>query len=145
MRKRGIPVMNVGLSLLIIIFITLSLLTFAVLSLENAVADRRLSEKAAAHTTAYYGAVSRVQEALAERLEDAREEGLTAGSELLFEEPVSDVQTLEVAVVLTEPGRRNGADGAAPDGIMGYTVTRWQLRTSGDWEADRSLDVYQGE
>ena len=41
MKKKGIPVMNVGIYLLILIFMTLALLTFSVLSLENAVADRR--------------------------------------------------------------------------------------------------------
>ena len=50
MNKKNIPVVNVGISLLILIFMTLSLLTFSVLSLENAVADRRLSpEDGGAH------------------------------------------------------------------------------------------------
>lgn len=52
MRKKGMPVMNVGISLLILVFMTLALLTFSVLALENAVADKRLSQKAADHTTA---------------------------------------------------------------------------------------------
>ena len=56
MRKKGMPVMNVGISLLILVFMTLALLTFSVLALENAVADKRLSQKAADHTTAYYAA-----------------------------------------------------------------------------------------
>ena len=47
MNKKNIPVVNVGISLLILIFMTLSLLAFSVLSLENAVADRRLSRKMA--------------------------------------------------------------------------------------------------
>lgn len=141
MRKEGIPVMNVGLSLLILIFITLSLLTFSVLSLENAVADRRLSEKAADHTTAYYEAANRIQEQLAEHLDNAGAEGLKAGTEILFEEPVSDGQTLVVSVILTEAdGQGNAAVGASD-----YKVTRWQLQPSDAWEADRSLDVYQGE
>ena len=42
MNKKNIPVVNVGISLLILIFMTLSLLTFSVLSLENAVADRQI-------------------------------------------------------------------------------------------------------
>ena len=58
MNKKNIPVVNVGISLLILIFMTLSLLTFSVLSLENAVADRRLSRKMAEHTSSYYAAVS---------------------------------------------------------------------------------------
>ena len=72
MKKKGIPVMNVGISLLILIFMTLALLTFSVLSLENAVAVRRLSQKAADHTTAYYDAANRIQEQIADRMHEAQ-------------------------------------------------------------------------
>ena len=37
MKKREIPVMNVGISLIILIFMNICLAAFAVLSLENAV------------------------------------------------------------------------------------------------------------
>ena len=45
MNKKNIPVVKVGISLLILIIMTLSLLTFSVLSLENAVAHRPPSPK----------------------------------------------------------------------------------------------------
>ena len=166
MRKRGIPVMNVGISLLILIFITLSLLTFSVLSLENAVADRRLSEKAAEHTSDYYAAVGRVQERLAEYMETARENGPAAGEQVTFEEEVSAGQRLVVTIRLTgeedtdgapdgdndaaaAPGGENETESAAPDedddaaAAPGYEVTQWQLQSDEEWEPDRSLDVYQ--
>lgn len=167
MRKKGIPVMNVGISLLILIFITLSLLTFSVLSLENAVADRRLSEKAAEHTSDYYAAVGRVQERLAEYMETARENGSAAGEQVTFEEEVSAGQRLVVTIRLTgeedtdgAPDGENEAEPAAPDGenetesaapdedddaaaAPGYEVTQWQLQSDEEWEPDRSLDVYQ--
>lgn len=167
MRKRGIPVMNVGISLLILIFITLSLLTFSVLSLENAVADRRLSEKAAEHTSDYYAAVGRVQERLAEYMETARENGSAAGEQVTFEEEVSAGQRLVVTIRLTgeedtdgapdgeneaepaAPGEENETEPAALDedndaaGAPGYEVTQWQLQSDEEWEPDRSLDVYQ--
>lgn len=167
MRKRGIPVMNVGISLLILIFITLSLLTFSVLSLENAVADRRLSEKAAEHTSDYYAAVGRVQERLAEYMETARENGSAAGEQVTFEEEVSAGQRLVVTIRLTgeedtdgAPDGENETEPAAPDGenetesaapdedddaaaAPGYEVTQWQLQSDEEWEPDRSLDVYQ--
>ena len=83
MNKKNIPVVNVGISLLILIFMTLSLLTFSVLSLENAVADRRLSRKMAEHTSSYYAAVSRVQEQLAEQMRTAADGG-TVGRHTVF-------------------------------------------------------------
>lgn len=134
MRKKGIPVMNVGISLLILIFITLALLTFSVLALENAVADRRLSQKEADHTTAYYAAANRIQEQIADYMQEAEEQNLAAGTQFSFEEEVADGQMLMVSVMLTET-----------DGERSFDVTRWQLRSSDEWEADRSLDVYQGE
>ena len=134
MRKKGMPVMNVGISLLILVFMTLALLTFSVLALENAVADKRLSQKAADHTTAYYAAADRIQEQIADRMQEAEEQDLAAGTQFSFVEEVADGQMLTVSVVLTEV-----------DGEKGFDVTRWQLRSSDEWEADRSLDVYQGE
>ena len=134
MRKKGMPVMNVGISLLILVFMTLALLTFSVLALENAVADKRLSQKAADHTTAYYAAADRIQEQIADRMQEAEEQDLAAGTQFSFEEEVADGRMLTVSVVLTEV-----------DGEKGFDVTRWQLRSSDEWEADRSLDVYQGE
>lgn len=134
MRKREIPVMNVGISLLILIFMTLALLTFSVLSLENAVADRRLSQKAADHTTAYYTAAGKIQEKMAACMQEAEEDNLETGTAFSFEEEVSDGQMLVVTVVLTETA-----------GQKELQVTQWQLQSSDDWEADRSLNVYQGE
>lgn len=134
MKKKGIPVMNVGISLLILIFMTLALLTFSVLSLENAVADRRLSQKAADHTTAYYDAANRIQEQIADRMQEAQEQNLAAGTQFSFQEEVSDGQILVASVVVTGDGEERDFD-----------VIQWQLQPSEDWEADRSLDVYQGE
>lgn len=145
MNKKNIPVINVGISLLILIFMTLSLLTFSVLSLENAVADRRLSRKMAEHTSNYYAAVSRVQEQLAEQMRTAADEGLPAGTQFSFAQEVSDGQKLVVTVRLTDD--RTGGENAdtEEEETPAYTVTQWQLMSAEDWEADRSLNVYQGE
>ena len=73
MKKREIPVMNVGISLIILIFMNICLAAFAVLSLENAVSDYSLSKKTAKHTTQYYEAVNKVQEQLAKKNQELRE------------------------------------------------------------------------
>ena len=143
MNKKNIPVVNVGISLLILIFMTLSLLTFSVLSLENAVADRRLSRKMAEHTSSYYAAVSRVQEQLAEQMRTAADGGLSAGTQFSFAQEVSDGQQLVVTVRLTDD--RTGGENADTEETPAYTVTQWQLMSTEDWEADRSLNVYQGK
>lgn len=73
MKEREIPVMNVGISLIILIFMNICLAAFAVLSLENAVSDCSLSKKTATHTTQYYEAVNKVQEKLAKKNQELRE------------------------------------------------------------------------
>lgn len=74
MNKREIPVMNVGISLIILIFMNICLAAFAVLSLQNALSDYALSKKTATHTTQYYAAVNKVQEQLAEKNQKLQEE-----------------------------------------------------------------------
>ena len=78
MKKREIPVMNVGISLIILIFMNICLAAFAVLSLENAVSDYSLSKKTATHTTQYYNAVNKIQEQLAEKNQELREKAIAA-------------------------------------------------------------------
>ena len=73
MKKREIPVMNVGISLIILIFMNICLAAFAVLSLENAVSDYSLSKKTATHTTQYYEAVNKEEEQLAKKNRELRE------------------------------------------------------------------------
>lgn len=84
MKKREIPVINVGISLIILIFMNICLAAFAVLSLENAVSDYSLSKKTAVHTMQYYKAVNKVQEQLAKKNQELREEAVAyekAGTE----------------------------------------------------------------
>lgn len=63
-----------GISLMLLIFLSLCLITFSVLSLSGANADEKLSQKSADRTTEYYAAVTRANEVLSEidaRLADA--------------------------------------------------------------------------
>ncbi|MCD7882349.1 MAG: hypothetical protein LUI87_01370 [Lachnospiraceae bacterium] len=63
-----------GISLMLLIFLSLCLITFSVLSLSGANADEKLSQKSADRTTEYYAAVTEANEILSEidaRLADA--------------------------------------------------------------------------
>ena len=55
-----------GISLMILIFLSLCLITFSLLSLSGATADETLSQKAADRTTEYYAAVTSANDILAE-------------------------------------------------------------------------------
>ncbi len=140
MKKREIPVMNVGISLIILIFMNICLAAFAVLSLENALSDYSLSKKTAEHTTQYYKAVNKIQEQLAEKNQELvnrdknrHKNGQTlAKKQLKLTEEVSKRQQLSVVLQLDETGR-----------YPQYYIKKWKLCSSDDWQADDSLDVYQ--
>ena len=140
MKKREVPVMNVGISLIILIFMNICLAAFAVLSLENALSDYSLSKKTAEHTTQYYKAVNKIQEQLAEKNQELvnrdknrHKNGQTlAQKQLKLTEEVSKRQQLSVVLQLDETGR-----------YPQYYIKKWKLCSSDDWKADDSLDVYQ--
>ncbi|MCD8346802.1 MAG: hypothetical protein LUD16_02400 [Lachnospiraceae bacterium] len=55
-----------GISLMLLIFLSLCLITFSLLSLSGATADEKLSQKTADRTTAYYEAVTQANQILSE-------------------------------------------------------------------------------
>lgn len=139
MKKREIPVMNLGISLIILIFMNVCLAAFAVLSLQNAVSDYALTKKTAAHTTQYYKAVNKVQEQLAQKnteLEKQWAQKKTAKQqpvilpEISIIESVSKRQQLVVTLHLDKTGT-----------VPQYYIKKWQLCSPEDWQADESLDV----
>ena len=163
MKKREIPVMNVGISLIILIFMNICLAAFAVLSLENAVSDYSLSKKTAKHTTQYYEAVNNVQELLAKENQELREKAEINTAETKSTEKKIKVKTVKnmqkqsqkdikkVAksqIKLTESVSKSqqlvvtlqlDETGGYPQ----YYIQKWKLCSSDDWQADDSLDVYQ--
>lgn len=133
MKKREIPVMNVGISLIILIFMNICLAAFAVLSLENAISDYSLSKKTATHTTQYYNAVNKIQEQLAEKNQELREKTHSnIQSQIKLTETVSKSQQLVVTLQLDKTQK-----------YPQYYIVKWQLCSSENWQADDSLDVYQ--
>lgn len=169
MNKREIPVMNVGISLIILIFMNVCLAVFAVLSLQNAMADYSLSKKTAVHTTEYYKAVNKVQEQLAGKNQEIQEKweqdkravqtekktnkkgsDKTEKKKLTQKESVQKefAQQVEITesvsksqklVVTLELELDSDKELSQPQ----YYIKKWQLCSSDNWEADDSLDVYQ--
>ncbi len=64
--KHKPPITNIGSVSLIMIFIVLCMVTFAILSLSESTGDYKFTEKLASHTTDYYAASSQAERALAE-------------------------------------------------------------------------------
>lgn len=152
-------VVNIGTSLILVVFIILAMVTFAALSAVAASSDSKASQNTAARTSATYAASVQAEKQLAaidqilkaaysadpaaypENTRTALEalEGLTVTEEnglLLcsYTVSVSETQALFVTLTLQAP--------AGPDEAL-YTRKTWQERPSQKWEADTSVTLIQ--
>lgn len=64
-KKNNFPITNIGSVTLMMIFIVLCMVSFAVLSLSTAASDSRAAEKSAKHVKEYYTASNKAEETLA--------------------------------------------------------------------------------
>lgn len=150
--------LNLGSSSLLLIFVVLSLVSFAVLSLSTALSDKNMTEKNLTRNIAYYEACSNAQSMLKEiddvffdiysHSSDSSEytdSCLTSSfsfdttiisfddkpSALSFTLPVGDYQSLYVVVTPTY---------ASSNGKL-YSIDSWQLITTSQPKIDFSIDV----
>ncbi len=169
MNKREIPVMNVGISLVILIFMNICLAVFAVLSLQNAMADYSLSKKTAVHTTQYYKAVNKVQEQLAQKNQEMQRKweqeqetvqkekkagkkntkkniNKTESKKLAQKKSVGQKSAQQIKITESVSKSQNLVVTLELDKTQSpsqYYIKNWKLCSSDNWEADDSLDVYQ--
>ena len=126
MKKREIPVMNVGISLIILIFMNICLAAFAVLSLENAVSDYSLSKKTAKHTTQYYEAVNNVQEQLAKKNQELREKAETKTTEAKSSQKKAETKTTEIKSIQKKAETKTTETKSTEKKIKAETVKNMQ-------------------
>ena len=129
MSKREAPP-AVGGSSLLVIFAVLCLTIFALLSLSTVQADRRMAEASYQAVQGYYEADTEAELILANLRSGNLPDNVTKKDNLYsYTCQVSENQALEVEVQITEDS---------------YRVLRWQLVSTTEWEADESLDVWNG-
>ena len=92
--------LHAGTASILLVFVTLCLVSFAVLTLVNANADMRLSERIAERTSTYYAAVSEAQ-----RFIEANDRPDAQAVTEAF--PLNDTQVLRVSLM-----PKDSADGA---------------------------------
>lgn len=135
--------LNVGTSSILFIFVILTLISFAVLSLVSALTDYRLSKEVAKNTTSYYEASSFIEEQISEvdkSLKDLYDTGISrAGffeqteSERSFAYPISDMQSLNATIRILYPENA---------GEPFYEITSWKVVTTGSIEYDDTVNVF---
>ena len=153
-KKTSRPLLTTGTSTLLLIFVSLCLLTFAVLSLLSARADRNLSLKTAERTSAYYEACNQAEDRLGktdqileklwqetvnekayfQTIREAFEDmDFDEGNRMLsFSVPLTDTQVLTVTLKLRTP----------ESGSTFYTITGWKTVNTAEWTADTRQNVY---
>jgi hypothetical protein len=134
---------NIGLPSIMLIFVVLCLVSFGVLSLVSANADRKLSKKVLTRQQEYYNASNTAQEMLAEvdnKLHTAynkattRDEYMTLISEIptSYTYEISDIQSLIVTLSYLYPSQ-------ADEPL--YQITMWKVVTADDLDYDTSLHL----
>ena len=125
----------IGASSLLVIFAVLCLTVFAMLSLSTVQADKRLSDASAEAALDYYEADTEAERIFALLRAGELPDGVTvtadgAGSVYAYTCPISDTQMLRV-----ELRERNSL----------WTVLCWQAVSTAEWEADESIDIWDGD
>ena len=120
----------VGGSSLLVIFAVLCLTIFSLLTLSTVQADNRMAEASYRAVQGYYEADAKAEEILAKLRQGNLPENVTKEGNLYsYTCPVSGLQALEVEVQIAEDS---------------YKVLRWQVVSTTDWEADDSMDLWDG-
>ena len=136
----GVGFINMGTSLLLVVFLVLCLVVFAVLSISTAQADYNLTADQAGQTTEYYAACTKAEEILADIDGLLAEGGAAAldasasqdvpyvldGEHVSFSVQVNDSQVLDVVLKLTE------------DGPYYFEIETWQLAEGTEWQGQSS-------
>lgn len=153
-KKASRPLLTTGTSTLLLIFVSLCLLTFAVLSFLSARADQNLSRKTAERTSAYYETCNQAEDRLGETdrmleklwQETANEKAYFQAVRETFEDmdfdeesrmlsfsvPLTDTQVLTVTLKLRTP----------ESGSTFYTISGWKTVNTAEWTADTRQNVY---
>lgn len=151
-RKSTRPLLMAGTSTLLLIFLSLCLLTFAVLSFLSARADLNLSTKTAERTSAYqeacnaaYGRLAEIDDTLMEIYEKTENsEEYYSSLEGLLEDYIPDSQTVSFSVPLGEEQFlcvELNIHYPHP-GETFYTISQWQTVNTADWTPDTRQNVY---
>lgn len=120
--------MNIGSASILLVFVILCLVSFAVLSIVSANADSKLSTRVLERTTAYYTACNQAEQSLAgmdhtlRRIYESSDSEETyfasVGHGKSYVIPISDLQSLQVTIEILYPG-------TAEDSF--YKITAWQV------------------
>ena len=137
--KKHSPVVNIGSSLLLVIFLVLCLVTFATLSLSSARSDYGFSSRLAERKTDYYRASSQAETILSaltpvvDTDDVVLELNISAEKpSVSYQVPVNDKQFLSVVLELLPADKEEAGF---------YRVTQWKVVSQAEWKGDNTLKL----
>ena len=129
-QKTSVAPPAVGISSLLVMFAVLCLTIFALLSVSTVSADVTLGERSRDAVTNYYQADCQAEAVLAKLRAGELPHGVTVnGTQYSYLCRISDTQALAVTVQLEDTA---------------YTILRWQVISTAQWQADNKLPVWAG-
>lgn len=129
-QKRSFTPSAVGISSLLVMFAVLCLTVFALLSVSTVSADIQLAKRSRAAITNYYQADCQAEAVLARLRAGDMPQGVSQdGSQYSYLCKISDTQALAVTVRLEKTA---------------YTILRWQVISTAQWQVDNKLPVWAG-
>ncbi len=149
-RESGI---QIGTASLILIFVVLTLVIFALLSVTSALADNRLTERTEAWITGYYKADLEAERRMA-ALDKLAEEGVKSGGDFATymkeHSPYDyDITTgiADFKVKINENANLEVQARFFPDYVEGkhFEIEKWQEVNAREYNIDDSMPVWNGE
>lgn len=123
-KKYSYPPINIGTSFMLVIFILLCMVIFAVLSLSNALKDYDYTQQRANRTKAYYEACNEAEEIYAKiEIENHTEDSIE------YSVPISENEHLQVILKRNSNTENN------------YFIHSWLQISTEEWTADHTLPV----
>ena len=161
--KAPAPFFNIGASSLLVIFLILCLVTFAILTLTSAKSDADFAEKLAHHKTNYYAACNTAESTLDEIdavLADAWQLSDTAAVFTEIETRLTALNSREqlqlsmnftqseptISYAVAIDDKQNlcvtlTLTAAPAKGEAYYRISQWQVQSSGEWNGDQTLNL----
>lgn len=159
-----------GVSLMLLIFLSLCLIIFSLLSLSGAVADETLSSQAADRTTEYYAAVTSANDLLAQidaqLAEYLRKAETATEPKATYLQLCSQIGKNLPGVIWAETENSGDGDGTVSfsvdvddeqilqalldvaypvsDDDALYRIHSWKIVNTGEWNADHSMNLFRG-
>ena len=141
-KKTNFP-LNIGMSSILLIFVVLCLISFSILSIASANADKKLSQKVLDRSVAYYNACNQAEEMLknidtelTKVYESTSNEdaylSLISSYETTYDFPISDLQSLQVKLNYVYPESEHQSL---------YEIVSWKVINTQELEYDEQLHV----